>query len=101
MRTEFCFRSACSPSAVDTVHPFFTADGLRKHQVSYKIDDSSTPIGRRYARADELGISFAVVVDFQSLKDRTVTIRERDTTAPQVRVPVSDPFLLLLFLSLK
>jgi len=60
--------------------------------VSYKIDDSSTPIGRRYARADELGISFAVVVDFQSLKDRTVTVRERDTTAPQVRVPVSAPF---------
>ena len=56
--------------------------------MSYKIDDSSNPIGRRYARADELGIPFHVVVDFQSVKDRTVTIRERDTTTPQIRVPV-------------
>jgi glycyl-tRNA synthetase (class II) len=58
------------------------------------VDDSSTPIGRRYARADELGIAFAVVVDFQSLKDRTATIRERDTTTPQVRVPVRKHCLL-------
>lgn len=66
------------------------AEGLRKHTVSYKIDDSSNPIGRRYARADELGIPFHVVVDFQTTKDRTATIRERDTTVPQIRVPIAD-----------
>jgi glycyl-tRNA synthetase len=66
------------------------SEEFRKHEIAYKIDDSSTAIGRRYARADELGIPFAVVVDFQSVKDRTVTIRERDTTVPQVRVPVNE-----------
>lgn len=66
------------------------AQNLRKSGVSTKADDSSSAIGRKYARADELGISFAVVVDFQTLKDGTATIRERDTATPQVRVKVED-----------
>jgi glycyl-tRNA synthetase len=33
----------------------------------------------RYARADEIGIPLAVTVDFQTLKDQTVTLRDRDT----------------------
>jgi len=61
---------------------------LNDSGVSFKVDDSSTPIGRRYARADELGVPFAIVVDFQSVKDNTITIRERDTTQPQIRVKV-------------
>lgn len=38
--------------------------------------------------ADELGIPFDICIDFQSAKDNTATIRERDTTRPQIRVPV-------------
>lgn len=53
------------------------------------MDDSGTSIGRRYARTDEIGIPFAITVDFQTVEDRTVTVRERDTMA-QVRVPLAD-----------
>ncbi|KAJ3201585.1 Glycine--tRNA ligase 1, mitochondrial [Entophlyctis luteolus] len=55
------------------------ADGLRREGVSSRIDDSAASIGKRYARNDELGTPFAVTVDFQTLKDGTVTLRERDT----------------------
>jgi glycyl-tRNA synthetase len=50
--------------------------------------DSAGSIGRRYARADELGIPFCVTVDFDTEKDESVTIRDRDST-DQVRVKVS------------
>ena len=43
------------------------------------MDDSSVSIGRRYARNDELGTPFGVTVDFQSVKDDTVTLRDRDS----------------------
>lgn len=43
------------------------------------VDDSGATIGKRYSRNDELGIPFAVTVDFQSMEDSTVTIRERDS----------------------
>mmetsp|Transcript_7106 Transcript_7106/g.5368 ORF Transcript_7106/g.5368 Transcript_7106/m.5368 type:complete len:157 (+) Transcript_7106:1273-1743(+) len=43
--------------------------------VSSKIDDSGQSIGRRYARTDECGIPFAVTVDFDTLKDDSVTLR--------------------------
>lgn len=41
--------------------------------------DDSGSIGRRYARADETGTPLAVTVDYQTLEDDTVTIRDRDT----------------------
>ena len=50
--------------------------------------DRSGSIGRRYARADEIGIYASVTVDFDTLNDSTVTIRARDTTA-QIRVPIA------------
>ncbi|RLG78288.1 MAG: glycine--tRNA ligase [Thermoprotei archaeon] len=53
------------------------------------VYDDSGSIGRRYARADEIGIPYAVTVDYQTLEDRTVTIRERDTRA-QVRVGLDE-----------
>lgn len=52
---------------------------LRKLGISNRIDDSTVSIGRRYARNDELGTPFGVTVDFQSVKDDTFTLRERDT----------------------
>ena len=51
--------------------------------------DESGSIGRRYARADEIGIPYAITVDYQSLEDSTVTIRDRDTRE-QVRVRVEE-----------
>ncbi len=53
------------------------------------IYDETQAIGRRYRRQDECGTPYCVTVDFQSLEDRAVTIRERDSMA-QVRVPIAD-----------
>ena len=47
--------------------------------------DVGGTIGRRYARMDEIGTPFCITVDHESLKDRTVTIRDRDSTK-QVRI---------------
>ena len=41
--------------------------------------DTSGTIGRRYARADEIGVPFAITVDYDSVEDNKVTIRNRDT----------------------
>ena len=49
--------------------------------------DETQAIGRRYRRQDELGTPYCVTVDFDSLDDRAVTVRERDSMA-QERVPV-------------
>lgn len=47
--------------------------------VSNRVDDSSASIGKRYARNDELGTPFGITVDFQSVKDNTFTLRDRDS----------------------
>ncbi len=51
--------------------------------------DKSGSIGRRYARADELGIPLCITIDFDTAKDETVTIRDRDT-AKQIRAKISE-----------
>jgi glycyl-tRNA synthetase len=51
--------------------------------------DVTQSIGRRYRRQDEVGTPFCVTVDFDSLEDRAVTVRDRDTTE-QVRVKIDD-----------
>jgi glycyl-tRNA synthetase len=56
--------------------------------------DSSGAIGRRYRRADEIGIPFCVTIDFDSLKDNTVTIRYRDSME-QRRINVDEILTLL------
>jgi len=61
--------------------------GLRKcWTVMY---DDAQSVGRRYRRQDEIGTPFCVTIDFQSLEDNQVTIRERDSMN-QIRVPVSE-----------
>jgi len=45
------------------------------------VDKSTAALGRRYARADEIGVTFAVTVDEKTLVDGTVTVRERDFMA--------------------
>ena len=51
--------------------------------------DDTQSIGRRYRRQDEIGTPYCVTIDFQSLEDQAVTIRDRDTME-QVRVPIED-----------
>jgi hypothetical protein len=52
---------------------------LVKAGVSNKVDDSGQTVGKRYARTDECGIPFAITVDFETLKDDTVTLRGLDS----------------------
>src|SRR4051794_17886276 len=49
--------------------------------------DDTQSIGKRYRRQDEIGTPYCVTIDFDSLEDKAVTIRERDSTA-QDRVPI-------------
>jgi len=49
--------------------------------------DDAGAIGRRYRRQDEIGTPFCVTIDFDSLDDRAVTVRERDSMA-QERIPL-------------
>jgi len=51
--------------------------------------DELGSIGRRYRRQDEIGTLFAITIDFETLKDNTVTIRDRDTMA-QERIRIGD-----------
>ena len=51
--------------------------------------DDNGNIGKRYRRQDEIGTPHCVVIDFQTLEDNTVTVRERDTTE-QRRVNIKD-----------
>ena len=51
--------------------------------------DETQAIGRRYRRQDEIGTPYCVTVDFDSLEDKAVTVRERDSME-QDRVPVAD-----------
>jgi glycyl-tRNA synthetase len=47
--------------------------------VTSKVDDSGQTVGKRYARTDECGIPFAITVDFDTLNDNTVTLRDLDS----------------------
>ncbi|MGI9824716.1 glycine--tRNA ligase [Agromyces sp. Marseille-Q5079] len=63
------------------------ASNLRKN---WNVDfDDAGAIGRRYRRQDEIGTPFCITVDFDSLDDDAVTVRERDTMA-QERVPLAE-----------
>jgi glycyl-tRNA synthetase len=97
-------RLPSSVAPVDVcVLPLFEKDGMGElastihHTLCSKpgivsIYDASGSIGRRYARADEIGVPWCITVDHDSLKDGTVTLRSRDDGA-QSRVGISDlPF---------
>ena len=66
------------------VHDAVRRSGAINGLVQY---DDAQSIGRRYRRQDEIGTPLCVTVDFESLDDQAVTIRERDSMA-QVRVPI-------------
>lgn len=62
---------------------------LKSAGYSVYTDKSSTSIGKRYVRSDEMGIKYVITIDPGSLTDHCVTIRERDTTK-QIRIPSKD-----------
>ena len=74
-------------SKKDTLTPL-AREVLAALQPNFMTDyDETQSIGRRYRRQDEIGTPYCVTVDFESLEDKAVTIRERDTLE-QVRVPI-------------
>ncbi|MGC9435207.1 MAG: glycine--tRNA ligase [Methanomicrobiales archaeon] len=88
--------AAVAPIQV-AVFPLMTRDGmdriateittmLQDHGILTQYDDSGA-IGRRYRRQDEIGTPYAITVDYQTLDDQTVTIRDRDSMT-QVRVAI-------------
>ncbi|OGL93651.1 hypothetical protein A3H12_01835 [Candidatus Uhrbacteria bacterium RIFCSPLOWO2_12_FULL_47_9] len=63
------------------------AEALAKY---WRVDyDETQSIGKRYRRQDEIGTPYCVTVDFESLEDKAVTIRDRDTMK-QERVPIAE-----------
>ena len=99
-RTYFSLPTVMSPykfsvlplSNNDEFKPFIKnlSSILRQLGISFKVDDSSGSIGRRYARTDEISIPYAITVDFDSLKEpHSVTLRERDSMQ-QVRMELKD-----------
>jgi len=82
-----------------SVYPLVTKDGLGKKarellkmlsRDDFKAEyDEAGSIGRRYARADEVGTPLCITVDYQTLKDDTITIRDRDSWK-QVRAKIKD-----------
>jgi glycyl-tRNA synthetase len=62
---------------------------LKKSGISNKVDDTGSSIGKRYARTDEVGIPFGVTIDFDTLTDKTVTLREIETCV-QVRIKMEE-----------
>ena len=62
-------------------------NALKNHGIE-AVWDGSGSIGRRYARIDEIGVPFALTIDYDSLKDETATIRERNSTQ-QKRIKIS------------
>ena len=82
------------------VFPLFEKDGMGElakdiHRSlcsksgTVSIYDASGSIGRRYARADEIGVPICITVDHQSLQDNTVTLRDRDS-GKQSRISISE-----------
>ena len=59
---------------------------LKKFPATYDITGS---IGKRYRRQDEIGTPFCVTIDFDTLENGTVTVRDRDTME-QIRVSVDE-----------
>jgi glycyl-tRNA synthetase len=86
-----------------TVLPLYEKDGMGEladnihrdlcgRRNVFSVYDASGSIGRRYARADEIGVPYCITVDHDSLSDNTVTLRFRDT-GEQTRVSIDDlPF---------
>jgi len=91
----FKFPAVIAPYTA-AIFPLVNKDGLPKKakEVYDKLRenfdvfyDDRGSIGKRYARSDEIGTPFAITIDYQTLEDSTVTIRNRDSTK-QIRVDI-------------
>ncbi len=71
----------------ELIAPAQQVKSLLKERYRVEYDQTGGNIGRRYRRQDEIGTPFCVTIDFDTLEDRAVTIRERDSME-QERVPV-------------
>jgi glycyl-tRNA synthetase len=97
-RVIMSFPRSIVPTQVG-IYPLVSKDGLvEKAQEVHKLlanegfaaeFDETGSIGRRYARADEAGVPLGITIDYDTLNDGTVTIRDRDTWQ-QVRSPIKD-----------
>uniref|UniRef100_A0AAZ1X3Z3 Glycine--tRNA ligase n=1 Tax=Oreochromis aureus TaxID=47969 RepID=A0AAZ1X3Z3_OREAU len=67
------------------------AEAMTRNGVSYKVDDSSGSIGRRYARSDEIGVAFGITIDFDTVNKtpHTATLRDRDSMR-QIRAEITE-----------
>lgn len=97
VRTVLRFHPAIAPIQV-AVFPLVKKDGLaekaREIEKGLREDfqtfyDQSGAIGRRYRRQDEIGTPYCITIDYDTMDDGTVTLRERDSME-QTRVPVSE-----------
>ncbi|EMM74159.1 glycine--tRNA ligase [Leptospira weilii] len=95
-RTVLRFSPKIAPVKA-AVFPLMKKDGLPEKSREIFADlsklgsveyDDSGAIGKRYRRQDEIGTPFCITVDYDTLKDDTVTVRERDSMA-QERIPVT------------
>ena len=62
---------------------------LKSHGIKCHYDSSNSSIGKRYSRLDEMGIKFAITIDYETLDNESVTIRERDSMK-QIRAPIEN-----------
>ncbi|GMH62971.1 hypothetical protein TrRE_jg13483, partial [Triparma retinervis] len=60
---------------------------LMSRNLATKVDASTASLGKRYSRADEIGIPFAITVDYDSVAGRTATLRDRDSME-QIRADI-------------
>jgi glycyl-tRNA synthetase len=74
------------PELVDKARIIY--ENLKQHFGNVTWDDNGN-IGKRYRRQDEIGTPYCVTVDFESLDDDTVTVRDRDTTS-QSRIKIDN-----------
>ncbi len=74
------------PELVEKAKAVYTELKLKYRHVTW---DDSGNIGKRYRKQDEIGTPKCIVIDFDTLEDDTVTVRDRDTTE-QTRVKISD-----------
>lgn len=94
----FKFDKSVAPVQIG-VFPLVNKEGPREiaqdlteelRMAGFRVEyDATGTIGKRYARADEIGIPLAITVDFDTLEDNQVTVRDRDTEA-QERIGIND-----------
>ena len=96
-RTVLALPAKIAPMQIG-LFPLLKKDGLPQKALEVKKEleknyrvyyDASGSIGKRYSRLDSVGVPYCITVDHDSIKDNTVTIRERDSLK-QVRVPIDE-----------